>query len=436
MKMYLKQVDQILQPDPILDDARPLESTESLPTERPVAIGYAQRKTKDSNEDDDDDYTFEILLKTTIIKSRIPQLERNLSRVFGNTRTVKIENGIALSDNKCILTLSVSDLATNRKIPSADILRHLCQPKQHQKLSQALSNNLIQIIPLQEVNEEDVEEYLSEVPDGVDPEVWDQAILNNPNPEKYIPILLEYETENIEESSFTSKPTQTDTRSFSLILGIAIILLIPVAVVLHRNLTQEPHITKNEDIMINLENINKINKMYPELITAKKMRIIMTRLAVMSKEVSILMLLGKSRDRYCKLDPTFCVGQAIANVTQLQFGYIDAADPYLQSYEMAKELRSSLEGERYSVMIDSLEKLPGSEVMGLFQFIDKDVNHRKRGMLLFVVYTGNELSNEFTSLKEADIAERILMEKWSPFIPKDSLTSVISRMCGSIVKVF
>lgn len=170
-------------------DAQPLELTESLPTQRFKAIGYAQRKTEDSSKIDGV-HTFGILLKTTIIESGIPQLEQSIRCVFGNACNVKIENSKTLPDNKCILTISLSDPATNRKIPSADILKHLSQPQQYQQLNQALSNNLVQLIPLQEVSEKEVEEYLSKVPDGIDPKVWDQAKLNNPDPKKFIPIPL------------------------------------------------------------------------------------------------------------------------------------------------------------------------------------------------------------------------------------------------------
>lgn len=238
----------------------------------------------------------------------------------------------------------------------------------------------------------------------------------------------------------------TSYSSFSLILvTFFIISLAIIPLRMTNNGSENSHEKdmqqKTEEIHINLDYIDEINNKYPGLLSPKQIRIIKTRLTVMKNEVSVLMLLGKSRDSHCKLDPTFCVGQTIANVTQLQFGYIDASDPDLHSDEIKNILRSSLEGIRYTVMIDSLEKLPGREVMNLFQYIDKDdvsSQGTRRGMLLFIVYTGLDLYNQQQQvrMKEADVVESILMERWSPYIPKDSLTSVISRMSSSIVKVF
>lgn len=171
-------------------DATPLELTETLPTQRFKAIGYAQRKTDESGKVDGNQ-NFAVLLKTTINESGIPQLEQNLRCLFGGVNcNAKIETCKTLPDNKCLLTISIIDAATNRKFPAAEVLKHLSQPQQNQQLNQALSNNLVQLIPLQEVSEKDVEEYLNRVPDGIDPKIWEQAKQNNPDPSKFIPIPL------------------------------------------------------------------------------------------------------------------------------------------------------------------------------------------------------------------------------------------------------
>lgn len=170
-------------------DAPPLELNESLPTQRFKAIGYAQRKADDSNKVDGNQ-AFAVLLKSSVNESGLPQLEQNLRNLFGGNCTVKIENCKTLPDNKCILTISVIDPATNRKVPAPDILKHISQPQQYQQLNQALSNNLVQLIPLQEVSEKEVDDYLNRVPDGIDPKIWEQAKQNNPDPKKFIPVPL------------------------------------------------------------------------------------------------------------------------------------------------------------------------------------------------------------------------------------------------------
>lgn len=176
-------------------NSAPVEMTESLPTQRFKAIGYAQRRTEDSigsNQNRiDGNETFAILLKSTINDKGISQIEQNIKCLFGGANcNVKIESCKTLPDNKCILTVSVLDGMTQRKFPASDILKHLSQPQQYQQLNQVLSNNVIELIPLQDFSERDVEEYLSKVPDGIDPKVWEQAKLNNPDPKKFIPIPL------------------------------------------------------------------------------------------------------------------------------------------------------------------------------------------------------------------------------------------------------
>ena len=190
---------------------------------------------------------------------------------------------------------------------------------------------------------------------------------------------------------------------------------------------------------ISFEQIDNIGLKYPQLLTQKKLRTIRNRLAVMQEEISVLMLLGRSRDSDCNSDPTFCIGQTIVNVTQTQFGYINAADPTIRSSIIERELSNSLaDGLRQTIMIDSLEKLPGSEVMSLFQFVDKDETNKRRGMILFVVYSDGYVErreDRARKMREADIVENILADRWSSFVPKDSLTSVISRLCRSVVKI-
>lgn len=199
---------------------------------------------------------------------------------------------------------------------------------------------------------------------------------------------------------------------------------------------------KIEDVKINLKLIDDINKKYPNLLSPREIQIIKTRLRVAKKQVSILMLLGKQRDDDCKLDPTYCIGKTIANVTQLQPGYLDLSDTSIHSDEIKREL--TMDGSKYTILIDNLEKFPGSKVMNLFRFIDRDHDDRRKGMLLFIVYRGGkDMASQNSShtqtkrnLREAEIVEQILTQNWSSHVPKDSLTSVISRISASVVKVY
>lgn len=148
------------------------------------------------------------------------------------------------------------------------------------------------------------------------------------------------------------------------------------------------------------------------------------------------MLLGRSRDHNCSLDPTYCIGQIIANVTKQQYGYIDASDPLIPTQNMERVLSESLGGSRRIVMIDSLERLHGSKVMNLFQFIDRDPSQQRRGMLILTVYANSLLPEpNLTKLKGPEIVEKVLTDSWSNLVPRDSLNSVISRIVPSLVKL-
>lgn len=184
--------------------------------------------------------------------------------------------------------------------------------------------------------------------------------------------------------------------------------------------------------------IDDIRSKYPGSLMPKQLKTIQARLGMMKKEVSVLLLLGRSRDVQCRVDKTFCIGRAIANVTQYsQFGYIDACDVRLDSNSMITELSEALDERNDVMMIDSLDRLPGSEVMNLFQFIDRDeTNKRRRGLLLLIMYADKNLDDaSIGSMRDAEIVERLLVPRWSKYVKSDTLTSVISRISGTIVRV-
>lgn len=254
------------------------------------------------------------------------------------------------------------------------------------------------------------------------------------------------------DNKFTSEETlesgihsslQTERRSTGFLspnfLLTSFILVISVAFLMnaYSNRRDQAANVKSRDFKINFEKIDEINRKYPKLLTPKSIRIIKARLSVMRDEISILLLVGRAKDNRCNIDPTFCVGQTIANSTEYQFNYLDASDDRLDSGRIGEELAASFDNHLgRAVMIDRLEELPGNEVMNLFQFIDKDDKSKRRGMLLFVIYTGLDIEKPVQKLKESELVEKILVNRWSPFIPKDSLTSVISRISGSVVKLF
>lgn len=221
------------------------------------------------------------------------------------------------------------------------------------------------------------------------------------------------------------------------------IFIVLFSAVVYYIIHQKQDVTENQTIIINFKQVADIPKKYPNLaFSEQEMRTIKTRLQVMRREISVLMLLGQSRDEHCTRDPTYCIGLDIANSTQSQFEYIDASSANSQEAIVQQKLSKSFTGNVHTVVIDSLEKLPGSQVMNIFQYVDR-IEHidDRRGMLLFIVYTGasgqmRQAQRHHRKNMTAEMAEQILVDSWGPTIPKDKLTSVISRMCRSIIKVY
>lgn len=196
---------------------------------------------------------------------------------------------------------------------------------------------------------------------------------------------------------------------------------------------------KFNNIKIQYDRIDELRQEYPGSISGKKSKIIKVRATMMQDEISILLLLGQRHDKSCRYDKTYCIGRAIANVTELPYGYLDASDPNLNSSSIVSELSNSfIDGQRYTVLFDSLEQLSKkSEVMSLFQFIDKDGTNRRRGLLIFTVYVGDDIDAQSQHrLQDFDLVEKILLKRWSSLVPNDTLTSVISRISGSIVRTY
>lgn len=193
----------------------------------------------------------------------------------------------------------------------------------------------------------------------------------------------------------------------------------------------------NLHVMIDFKQIEDLPKSYPYLsLTSKDVRTIKARLLVMQREISVLMLIGRHRDISCKSDPTHCIARDIANSLGSQYKYFDGSLSNSSSVTLGNVLSKSFNSGIKIIIIDELEKLPGAEVMDIFQYIDRiEEIDTRRGMILFIVYTGIVDKDQFRQKLSADLAEKILVDSWSTTIPKDKLTSVISRMCRSIIKI-
>jgi hypothetical protein len=258
---------------------------------------------------------------------------------------------------------------------------------------------------------------------------------------------LETRSTNHNRDESLERNRKNETNSKNLISPTILVLVLGLALWLigakGRSIS-ELDSSKHVDVQRHLERIAKLKIDYPDLISTRDLRKISVRTAKMQEGISILMLLGKRQDFECISDQTHCVAKRIANVTQTNDqSYIDAASRYLRPDKLTEQLSDLFDdnraiGRSRIVMLDNLSKLPGEIVMHLLQFMDKDEYNQRRGLLILVLYTDGQLDGlapDVGKIRDADVAERVLLQHWSPHIPSDTLTSVISRICGTIVRV-
>ncbi|RWS25396.1 nuclear pore complex protein Nup54-like protein [Leptotrombidium deliense] len=169
----------------------PFEVNQQQATHRFKAIGFAEIRKPG---DDGDDNKFGVMVKMESdegqLKTAILQYENNMKNMLGQQFNVKVETTKVLPDSKALLTISAVDTTTNKKVAAQQLVSYLNQQHVKSQLTAAFLNTFIQLIPLHPPSKQELEEYLSNPPLGIDPLLWDQAKSENPDPTKFIPVPL------------------------------------------------------------------------------------------------------------------------------------------------------------------------------------------------------------------------------------------------------
>lgn len=119
------------------------------------------------------------------------QLIDQLKQVFGNRPNllIKIDNIKPLSETKCQATIYIEEKSATsnetKRILATEVASYLNQPTPK---SQIGSLGVEQVIALVLPDEDQLKEYLDSAPKGIDPRLWKQAIQDNPDPTKLIPV--------------------------------------------------------------------------------------------------------------------------------------------------------------------------------------------------------------------------------------------------------
>ncbi|XP_044257771.1 nuclear pore complex protein Nup54 [Tribolium madens] len=165
----------------------PVEYTVHNPFYRFKAVGYNIIPEHDNTEG-----IVKLIFnrKYAELSSQKQVLINGISGILGNKPNLKvtIQHIKALSDTQSELRIVVMEkgvTGTSRKIPATDLANYLNQPTQKQQLTNVGVTTIIAYVTPSKAA---LEEYLKTVPQGFDPQMWRAAIMDNPNPSKYMPV--------------------------------------------------------------------------------------------------------------------------------------------------------------------------------------------------------------------------------------------------------
>ncbi|KAK9306350.1 hypothetical protein QLX08_003031 [Tetragonisca angustula] len=168
-------------------NAPPIELNQENPLCRFKAIGYSRMPEADNN---DGLVVLCFNKKKKDVKEGEAQLIGFMNNVLGNKPNLSliIDNIKAIGEDKSQVTIFVTEKGITgapRKIPANELVAYLSQPMQKQQLVQ---NGVEDMLPLVKLDPAQLKEYLDNPPCSIDPRLWKQAQLDNPNPELYIPV--------------------------------------------------------------------------------------------------------------------------------------------------------------------------------------------------------------------------------------------------------
>lgn len=155
-------------------------------TSRLKTVAYSELRR------DEDEDRIGVLVKyenEVNLKAAVLVYENNLKSIFNNY-PVKIDTTKILPGQRALMTFSVSDPMTQRKLPAAQLTAHLSNQSVKNQLPAVFQNNFIQMLTLNSMSKQEIEQYLSTAPSGLDATVWAQAKAKNPDPSRFIPVPL------------------------------------------------------------------------------------------------------------------------------------------------------------------------------------------------------------------------------------------------------
>lgn len=167
--------------------APPVDFTVDNPFCKFKAVGYS---CLPSSRNEDGFVSLLFNRKEVDIRTQQPQVVEGLHRVFGSrpTLSVCVEGVKPAPDNKSEVTIYIIERAASgvsRRIPTSELFSFVNQANIKLQLT---SLGVEAVIPKAAPSAEQLRDYLEHPPAGIDPSVWQQAILDNPDPKRLIPV--------------------------------------------------------------------------------------------------------------------------------------------------------------------------------------------------------------------------------------------------------
>ncbi|XP_055621029.1 probable nucleoporin Nup54 isoform X2 [Toxorhynchites rutilus septentrionalis] len=125
------------------------------------------------------------------LKDQQQQFIANLNQVFGNRANIAItvDSIKTVGENKSQIVIYVEEksMTSNetKRILATEVSNYLNQPTPKQQIS---TMGVETIVALVLPEEDQLKEYLENPPKGIDPRMWQQAKIDNPDPKRFIPV--------------------------------------------------------------------------------------------------------------------------------------------------------------------------------------------------------------------------------------------------------
>ena len=167
------------------NQSQPLTLAQDNPLCRFKAVGYSVIPKHDNAEGL---VSIAISKKVSEVEAGKAQFVSSLTQLLGNKPglTVSVE-AIKETGETCEVVITVSENVNGqlKKTPAQDLSNFL-----QTQAAQLKVYSVTGVHPKLGFSKKELEEYLNTAPSGVDPRLWKQAVVDNPSPDKMIPVPL------------------------------------------------------------------------------------------------------------------------------------------------------------------------------------------------------------------------------------------------------